>query len=698
MKLNFISLLIIATILVVSCKSSNKNSTISGKNHLSNENSEYLLQHASNPVDWYPWSEQALQKAKDENKLIIVSIGYSSCHWCHVMEQESFSDTAVSNFMNRHFINIKVDREERPDIDNIYMSDCQRGNPGACGWPLNAVTNSEGKTVWITTYLSKADWLKAIKSLQAAYEENPNEIEKMTRNFHNGEEMFSPLGNAAPEFTSSKITGYINTIIPSLDMINGGKKSDFKFPLPSLLESMLEIGIKQNQKNYIEYVETTLQKIYKGGIRDHIEGGYARYSTDPNWKVPHFEKMLYDNAQLVSVYAMAYQYNKNPIYLNAINETLNFIDKNMTSPDKGFYASIDADSEHEEGKYYAWTLDEIKKAINDPKELNIYTEYYGITQNGNWEHGKNVISQSGDISKILKTNNITATDLQSIITKSNQLLLTAKANRIKPRLDKKIICSWTAMMTKAYSDAYLSTQEPKFKETAISSGNFILSKLLADSNTLKRTFSNDKNNGAFLDDYAFTIQAFIKLYEISFDEKWLNNARSLSDNALKLFENSNSSLLYYNIKNELSHSARKIELEDNVIPSSNSVMCDNLYKLGLFLDKEEYKQKSINMLHQIETDRISRDPSFYPNWIRIMHSRSFPTYELAIVGPDCEKLKLELSQHFISNKILLGGINEGTLSLLKDKLQEGSTTIYVCKNKVCKLPVTSVDQAIKLLQ
>lgn len=691
--------LIFIALTIFSCKTKTENKAPISGNHLINESSAYLLQHAHNPVDWYPWSDAALEKAKKENKLMIISIGYSSCHWCHVMEKESFSDTAVSRFMNEHFVCIKVDREERPDIDNVYMSDCQKANPGACGWPLNAITNSEGKTVWVTTYLSKEEWLNALKSIQSNYDEDPNEVEKMTRNFYRGEEFFSDSKSGKSEFKDDILLKQIEIINTELDYVNGGKKTDIKFPLPSLLRACLEIGTRQNNPKLIQFVETTLSKISNGGMQDQLEGGFARYSTDPLWKVPHFEKMLYDNAQLISMYSFIYQKTKKPYYKKIIDKTLNFINKEMTSTEGGFYASFDADSEHEEGKYYVWTLDEIKNALQDQKELNLAISFYGFTKEGNWEHGKNVLAQAVDKNQFLKDNKITENEFDNQLASIQQKLLAAKSNRKKPNLDKKIICSWNAMMTRAYADAAMALSSEDYKSKALKSGEFILKNLLKDSTQLYRTINQEKTSAlAFLDDYAFVIDAFIRLYELSFDEKWLNIANQLMHHVLENYSHSDNSLFYYNDSKSSNVGVRKIEIDDQVIPSSNSVICDNLHKLGLYFDEPDMINRSQNMLNIIFNDKIKNGPSFYTNWLRIYQEYSKPMYEVAIVGDKSNEKRNELAQYYIPHMILLGGNNEGTLELLKEKLQEGETYIYVCRNKVCKLPVQEVAKAIPLIQ
>ena len=361
-------------------------------NHLNNESSPYLLQHAHNPVNWYPWGETALKKAKSDSKLMIISVGYSSCHWCHVMEDESFSDTIVANFMNENFISIKVDREERPDVDDIYMTSCQLASGESCGWPLNAIALPDGRPVWAGTYYPKKDWLRILKYFAKLNEEQPDKLEEFAAKLTNGIQLDEELAGTKGEvsFSLDSLVESFDYFDQAVDYDKGGRKSGIKFPMPNNWMFALEYFYMTGNQKARNAAQTTMDNMAKGGIYDHIGGGFSRYSTDIDWKVPHFEKMLYDNAQLVSLYTAGFQISRDELYEDVVTETLDFILKEMTSPEGGFYSSFDADSEGEEGKYYVWTYNEIALVLDNEEHFKVFREYFNITRAGNWEDGKNI--------------------------------------------------------------------------------------------------------------------------------------------------------------------------------------------------------------------------------------------------------------------------------------------------------------------
>ncbi len=702
MNLNFYIILLFS-IFIFSCN--NKGSQLGNNqkgNHLINETSPYLLEHAHNPVDWYPWKDEALKKAKESRKLMIVSIGYSSCHWCHVMERESFSDTTVSRIMNSDFISIKIDREERPDIDNVYMTACQVINQnGGCGWPLNAITLPDGQAVWVGTYLTKDEWLKLLTNIQSVYAEDPNELEKMARSINNKLDVdYSSIHlSTKQEFTASRITDLINKVKPDLDEINGGRKSNEKFPLPTLLRMMLEQKQLYKNTDALSFVETTLNKMTAGGIYDIVEGGFSRYTTDPTWRVPHFEKMLYDNAQLISVLSYAYQTTNNPLYKQTLTQTIDFIKNNFTSPDGGFYSSYDAESEGVEGKYYVWTLAEIKQVIGAGEPLNILIDLHKLSDAGNWEHGNNILFQSASVSEVAKKYNKTNAELQAILNDSYAKLLAKRSSRVKPRLDNKVLTSWNAMMIKAYADAYSATGNAEYLNLAVKGAQMITSKLMDQDHKLYRNFhNNNKTINAFLEDYVFSIDAFLRIYELTFNEVYLKQAKFWVDYVMNHFSDKDGLFFYMNSNLDPQLLTRKIELDDQVIPSSNSVMCDVLHRLGLYYYDKTYLDRSEKMLDGVISHVAINAPAYYSNWVRILGTFVKPYYEVAIVGEQSSELRNEWVRHYTPGVILLGGMNEGTLELLKEKKQEGQTFIYVCRNKICKLPVKKVPEALQLIQ
>ncbi|MEX0985931.1 MAG: thioredoxin domain-containing protein, partial [Bacteroidales bacterium] len=663
-------------------------------NELIRESSPYLLQHAHNPVNWYPWGEEALKKAQAENKILIISIGYAACHWCHVMEHESFEDTTVANLMNKYFVCIKVDREERPDVDQVYMNAAQLIT-GSGGWPLNAFALPDGKPFYVGTYFPKSDWIKVMDYFTEVYKKKPamlaEQAEKVTQGIHAIEN--TPSLEQKVSFTPDDLNNIFDNWKSNIDFHKGGINRAPKFPIPCVWEYMMYYGYLTGNLEALEAVTTTLDNIAFGGIYDHIGGGFARYSTDADWHVPHFEKMLYDNAQLVSLYVHAWQQTKKPLYKKVVYETLEFIERQMTSPEGGFYCSLDADSDGEEGKFYVWTYAEVDKILH--KNAGIFMEYYNITRQGNWEHGKNILYRTMDDSEFALKNNLSVDELRETIRKSKAELLNARDKRIRPGLDDKILTSWNALMLKGYVDAYRAFGEKKFLESALRNAGFILEKTVASNGEITRNYKNGKSSiHGFLDDYAFTISAFIDLYQATFNEKWLDKANEIKEFTKKHFEDTDSGMFYYTHDAYDDLIVRKKELTDNVIPASNSEMAKNLYKLGLYFYNNADIQQAESMLSGV-SHQIKNNIYFYANWGILAAYVAKEPYEVAIVGEMYETYRREIDNHYLPDVLLLGGKDQGSLELSKEKYIKGQTTIYVCRDKTCKLPVTEVQQALQ---
>ncbi len=663
-------------------------------NQLIHESSPYLLQHAHNPVNWYPWGKEALDKAKKENKLILVSIGYAACHWCHVMEHESFEDEEVAKFMNDNFVAIKVDREERPDIDQVYMNAVQLIT-GSGGWPLNCITLPDGRPIYGGTYFPKAQWMDLLKKVSEFVKQNPEKAEQQAKSLTEGVQSSEMIiANAEKEvFTKSDLISVFDNWKSNIDFTHGGHNRAPKFPLPIGYQFLLHFNYLTQNSDALKAVITTLDKMADGGIYDQIGGGFSRYSTDAYWKVPHFEKMLYDNAQLVSLYSAAYQKTKDPKYKIIVEETLEFIQRELTSQEGGFYSSLDADSEGEEGKFYVWTMKEIEDALGDKASLII--DYYNVSEKGNWEHGNNILIKSESDIRFADAHNITESELQEQVLEAKEILLKERAKRIRPGLDDKILTSWNALMLKAYIDAYRVFGNKKYLDVALKNANFINDKIKSTDNRLYRNYKNGKASiNAFLDDYAFTIEAFISVYQATFNEKWLKEAQQLNSYAMAHFYDEKSGMFYYTSDSDPALIARKMEVTDNVIPSSNSQMAKNLFVLGQYFYDDDYIQKSKKMLNNVKQDALSGG-AYYANWDILMAWFASEPYEVAIVGNDFEAKRKEFDTHYFPNVLLSGGKDEGTLALLQYKLNEGKTTIYVCQNKACQLPVTEVKEALK---
>ncbi|HEX2683163.1 MAG TPA: thioredoxin domain-containing protein [Ferruginibacter sp.] len=663
-------------------------------NELVHESSPYLLQHAHNPVNWYPWGEEALQKARTEKKMLIISIGYAACHWCHVMEHESFEDEDVARVMNENFICIKVDREERPDVDQVYMTAAQLIS-GRGGWPLNALALEDGRPFYAGTYFPKANWIQLLQFFVDLKNKDPEKLEKsaeqVTHGIHVTENVV--FKDAGKEFTIEELDEQFNSIKGQIDFREGGPDRAPKFPMPSVWEYLLHYHYLTKHKEALQAVTITLDNMACGGIYDHLQGGFARYSTDVHWHVPHFEKMLYDNAQLVSLYSKAYQATKDPLYQKVVYETLGFIAQELTSPEGGFYSSLDADSEGVEGKFYVWTKAEIEAALEANAE--IFSEYYDITDNGNWEHGNSILLRKETDEAIAAKYEITVDALKTIIDEGKAKLLAIRKTRIKPGLDDKILSSWNALMLKGYVQAYRVFGDEAFLNSGISNAEFLLQQAIAADGEMKRNYKNGKSTiNALLDDYAYTISAFIELYQASFDEKWLMEANRILEYTLEHFFDTASGMFFYTHNQYADLIARKMELSDNVTPASNSEMAKNLFLAGHLLGKDEYIIKAKQMLMNVAED-VQRNIYFYANWGILQAYFTSPFYEVAIIGRDCKAMRKQFGQHYLPDVVYLGSATDSKLELLVNKLLPHQTTIYVCMDKACELPVTDVSAALK---
>ena len=663
-------------------------------NALIHETSPYLQQHARNPVNWNPWGGTALAQAKEEGKLMIVSIGYAACHWCHVMEHESFEDSTVAALMNEHFVSIKVDREERPDVDQVYMEAAQLMN-GRGGWPLNAITLPDGRPVFAGTYLPKNQWISLLEQIQRSYEREPDRLEKIARQVTEGirstEAFVSPVADATYE--ASLLDNIFQTWQPTFDTQRGGNQGAPKFPMPVNQEFLMQYAYYTGNAEARQFLALTLDQMANGGIYDHLGGGFARYATDDAWRVPHFEKMLYDNAQLVSLYSQAYQFMREPRYRQVVYETLDFIAREMTSEEGAFYSSLDADSEGEEGKFYVWTAAEIDQQLG--KEADLFKAYYNITAPGNWEEKKNILYVDQRDSIFAEQHDLSVTVLEEQLARSRKILGQVRSQRVRPGLDDKSLTAWNALMLSGYVDAYRAFGEPKFLEAALKNARLLEAKVIGVAGAMTRNYKEDQASiEAFLDDYSFVIAAFIDLYQATFDEHWLNKAHQLQEYALRQFYDKESGLFYYTSHEHPALIARKKETSDNVIPASNSAMAKNLYQLGLLFYEDTYVAKAKTMLAQVQQN-MGEYPGFYANWASLLGQLVHQPYEVAIVGNDYAAKRKELDRQYLPNALLLGGKDEGNLTLLENKLIPDQTTIYVCQEKVCQLPVVETEKAIR---
>jgi len=678
-------------------------------NHLINESSPYLLQHSHNPVNWYPWNDEAWAKAKEEDKLVLVSIGYSSCHWCHVMERESFENDVTANLMNEHFICIKVDREERPDVDQVYMMAVQLMT-GSGGWPLNCFCLPDGRPIYGGTYFPNVTWNDLLVKLHHFYKENKIQAEQYAEELTQGinQTEVIHLNSSETKFHINDVRQIINNWRKHFDLVEGGPNRAPKFPMPNNYLFLLHYYYATKDESILNYVKLTLDKMAFGGIYDQVGGGFARYSTDSLWKVPHFEKMLYDNAQLVSLYSHAYQLTKNDLYKSVVHETLEFIEREMTNNDGGFYSALDADSEGEEGKYYVWEKDRFSSALSKEalslfilpeKQSELAGEYFNVNEKGYWENGNYILLRRSTDEEVADKFSTTTEELNAVIPKVKKLLLKEREMRIRPGLDDKQLTSWNALMIKGYCDAYDAFGEQRFLRAAIRCANHILSEVQQEDGELFHNYKNGKASiKGFLEDYSFMIEALVALYQSTFDEGWLTEAKRLADYSIQHFYDKDSGMFWFTSDLSPALISRKKEIGDNVIPASNSSIAKALFYLGNYFENKKFSDISTQMLNNVK-DAMSAYGSSYSNWGILLLYNASVFNEVVMAGHDAEGKRRELARHYLPNKILAGSIDgHSKLPLLEHRYSENKTLIYVCQNRTCKLPVESVEKAIISLQ
>ena len=687
----FLSLLLIIT----ACE---KKESKEMSNNLINETSPYLLQHAYNPVDWNPWDSKYLDLAKKENKLVIISVGYSACHWCHVMERESFEDTIAAKLMNEKYISIKVDREERPDVDNVYMNAVQLMT-GSGGWPLNVVTLPDGRPIWGGTYFTKDQWINALEQISKLYNDDPERLISYADQLEEGVKSLDVinLNETTPDFNLNIMQDYLNTWSTKFDMEYGGSKGMPKFMMPNNLHFLLKYSYQTENKEIQKFVELSLEKMAFGGVYDQVGGGFSRYSVDDKWHVPHFEKMLYDNAQLISLYSDAYKLTKNRLYKNVVYETIGFINSELKDSSGGYYSSLDADSKTdenilEEGAFYVWTKEELIKVLKE--KFTLFSDYYNINEFGYWEDNKYVLIRNQKDVEIASKYNISEDELNQLIQSCKSELIKVRNKRIKPRLDDKILSSWNGLMIKGFADSYKAFNEPDFLDAAVKNGEFIVKNLLQKDGQLLRNYKNNKGyiNG-YLEDYSAVISGFIALHEITLDDKWLKYSKKITDYVYNHFYNEETKMFYFTSDLDEKLLSRTVNFRDNVIPSSNSMMANNLFLLSHYFDNEYYLETAKSMLNNISPE-FDLYPDGFSNWLDLMLKLSDSFYEVALVGENALIKASEINKNFKPNKLIIGSLTESDLPLLKNRYVNGDTFIYVCVKKACRLPVKTSEEAL----
>ncbi len=691
-------------------------------NKLSEETSPYLLQHAHNPVDWRPWGEEALQKAKQENKPVLISIGYAACHWCHVMERESFEDESTAEIMNEHFVNIKIDREERPDLDHIYM-DAVQAMTGSGGWPLNVFLTPDAKPFYGGTYFppvrayNRASWKETLQGVAEAFREKRHEIdaqaENLTEHLLQSNSFGLQKSNDQQEFFSKeKIEEAGENIMKVADKEWGGFGKAPKFPQTFSIQFLLRYhyvnniqssrssdqGQTEKDRNEAALCQAllSLDKMIEGGIYDQVGGGFARYSTDTEWLAPHFEKMLYDNALMVSVLSEAYQLTKKERYKEVIEETMEFVRREMLHPEAGFYSALDADSEGEEGKFYVWQKKEVESLLG--KDSVLFCSYYDITEEGNWER-RNILRVKKQVELFAAENNIDVVELKELLKKGKRTLLEKRSKRIRPLLDDKIILGWNALMNSACSKAFGATGNEAYRQLAIDNMQFLLAKFGAEnSNGYYHTWKNGiAKFPAFLDDYAFLIQALIHLQEITADAKWLLKAKEMTEFVIHNFSEPETGFFFYTRSGQQDVIVRKKEMYDGAVPSGNSIMANNLYQLALLFDRKEWRDRSFTMVLSLG-QAIIRYPTSFGCWNCLLLEIITGTWEIAIVGPGFNKIHKDLLEQFIPHRALMASAVENEeFAFLKQKLIKNKPAIYICKNFACFEPVSSIEAVLGLI-
>jgi uncharacterized protein YyaL (SSP411 family) len=680
-------------------------------NKLQHETSPYLLQHAHNPVDWYPWGPEALQKAKEENKLIVISIGYSACHWCHVMERESFEDAATAAVMNSNFVNIKVDREERPDLDQVYM-DAVQAVTGSGGWPLNVFLTPDAKPFYGGTYFppvrayNRSSWLEVLHAINSAWRDKPQEIlsqaENLTEHIRNAS-LFGSIITATPSFGHEQMAQVGMAILKSADKEWGGFGQAPKFPQTMSIQWLLRqyhyfnqygtpADLPFSKEELLRQALLSLDKMMAGGIYDHLGGGFARYCTDAQWLVPHFEKMLYDNALLVSVFSEAFQLTKQERYKNVIRETMDFVLGEWQSEEGGFYSAFDADSEGEEGKYYTWSKGEIQSLLPDEEMARVFCEYYDVSDNGNWE-GTNILWVREELTAFCQTRGNSVENVSQQLATARQLLLRHRSSRIRPLLDDKKLLGWNALMITACCKAANALEMPYYLERALKAVDFIENNMRDDGGNY---FHNEKNgkaaNPAFLDDLAYYAEALCHLHQATGDNRLILRAKAILEIVVADYSDEEGVYFYYTNVKQSDILLRKKETYDGATPAANSVMVWVLHYLGIVFDEPAWQERAIQLLTQVEKTAI-RYPNSFGNWAQMMQQMAYGIWELAIVGPDGIALSRAVLNDFIPNKVLACSLEpDSDYPLLRGKNPgSGQTLIYACRQYACEAPVDSVS-------
>lgn len=664
-------------------------------NRLIQESSPYLLQHAHNPVDWHPWNEDTLAKARTLDRMLLISIGYAACHWCHVMEKESFMDEAVAGIMNRYFICIKVDREERPDVDQVYMNAVQLITGGG-GWPLNCFALPDGRPFFGGTYFRKDQWVQLLENVHLLYQTRRKDLEEQSDALTRGvtaSDFPLPESERPKEIITREIPETIALDLKKrFDPVEGGMAGAPKFPMPALLSFLLHQNHYSNDPETESFLKTTLKKMAFGGIYDQVGGGFARYSTDSQWKVPHFEKMLYDNAQLVSLYTRAWQRWKDPLYQETVHETLVFVLKELTHPSGGFYSSLDADSEGVEGKYYTWGTGEFKQALEGNADL--VARYYQVAGKGLWEGDRNILMRSQTAGEFATRVGLQPSQFKTLLKSARARLHKARQKKVMPALDDKVLTSWNGLMLKGFAEAYGAFGKPAYLAAAKKNAEFLISGVMEPDGRLFHNWKKGKATiNGFLEDYCFLAEGLIALYQVTFEERYLEKALLLTEYAHHHFYDPGTGLFFLTSSIDPPLIARKQELYDNVIPSSNASMAGVFHLLGLAYERPGLTEISRDMTSRIAL-QATKHSSAFTRWASVMLDQVRPFHTIVITGPECMARADELRKLPPPGLFFCGSKDESRLPILKNRYVEGETLIYLCTGNECRMPTSSVEEII----
>lgn len=663
-------------------------------NRLIHESSPYLLQHAYNPVQWQPWSAETLQQALDENKMLLVSIGYSACHWCHVMEHESFEDQAVAEIMNQNFICVKVDREERPDVDHFFMDAVQLLG-GRGGWPLNCFALPDGKPVWGGTYFRKTQWKEILLQMAELWHTQSTDL------LEQAEQLIQGLSGAsasadADDFQGDKtVLKMAENSKSTFDAIHGGTLGAPKFPMPAVLRFQLMAGLLHNDKQLLQHVKKSLLGMANGGIYDQIGGGFARYSVDERWHVPHFEKMLYDNAQLIGVYAAGFRHFQLPSLDAVVRETVAFSMRELLAEEGLFYSALDADSEGIEGKYYVWTADEFNQVLGSEAEL--FAKWFGIGKEAFWEDALNVPVQPFAQKTFCENHGLTPTEFHSRLNQAKKNLHESRSKRVRPALDDKRLLSWNALMITGLTEAYLVFQEPEWLAAAQKATHFILSDMQQDEGGLYRSWKDGKAKiPAFLDDYSFFMEALIQLYQADLNENHLLKANELLQYTLKHFFDEEKNLFFFTPAYNNDLKVKPVETYDNVIPSSNAVICLVLIQLGIYFETENYLAIAKKMLAG-QLPLMEKYPTSFSYWGQALHLLNHQSL-LVVGGKEAQAELMEIKKSW-SKTMLTGVVNESSsIPAIASKPLNENLQLWYCDIKGCRTAVADRVQLTELLE